>query len=280
MSNKHLLSLVFFTFLFFLFTSCGVLLDDAKFRGVWHLTEANFYQYSEEFNSYLKVTGIEDLSPDTEAPIMSSFFGVKASGIVMRINTNKTWTVGTSTSEPNTIITDGDPGKWEIDTYNNTVTLTCPKGDQDTTVDQLWKDSNTVTNAWPMTTNNKFDFYIKASDFGRPYFEFEIAEKPVPDRIEKQRLEDYLSDKVDLKFNNDDITFSEFCFKWYVLDKNGEYYYLTNSISSDDKMKLYKILSITGEDAYKDRTKFESKMTTKRFYAMEGIFKRDGYQDK
>ena len=85
-----------------LFTSCGVLLDDAKFRGLWHLTDVKFYQYNEDFNSYLAIEGIGpntknktngDTSPDTNAPLMSNFFGVTMTNITMTINTNKTWTL-------------------------------------------------------------------------------------------------------------------------------------------------------------------------------------------
>ena len=281
-----------FIILSLLFTSCGVLLDDAKFRGLWHLTDVKFYQYSEDFNSYLAIEGIgpnnkninnSDLSADKNAPLISNFFGVKMREITMTINTNKTWTAKGNIigrTDYTDIIGDSDSGTWEIDTYNNTVTITCPKGDADSTVDQLWSDKHQITNAWPMTSNNKFILYVKATDLGREYFEFEIMEKPVPDRIEKQRLDDYLSDKSDLKFNNDDTNFDKFCYQWYTLDNAGEYYYLKNNISPDDKMRLYKILSITEEDAYKERIPFQSGTTTKRFYAMEGTFKRDGYQDK
>ncbi|MBP5705680.1 MAG: hypothetical protein J6W76_00225, partial [Spirochaetales bacterium] len=220
-----------------LFTSCGVLLDDAKFRGLWHLTEVRFYQYNEEYNSYLTIEGLDDTTPDTSAPIISNFFGVTMTKITMTINTNKTWTAKgyppNSTAEEQ-IVSDSDSGKWDIDTYNNTITLTCPKGNKDSTADQLWSNNKSVTNAWPMTTNNKFDFYIKASDFGRDYFEFEIAEKPVPDRIEKQRLDEFLETNINHVISDDSgnsVNIKDFCLEWYKLDDNEEYYYLINSIS-------------------------------------------------
>ena len=265
-----------------LFTSCGVLLDDAKFRGLWHLTEVRFYQYNEEYNSYLTIEGLDDTTPDTTAPIISNFFGVKMTNITMTINTNKTWTAKGDRpdwSQPIDIVSDSDSGKWDIDTYNNTITLTCPKGNNDSTTDQLWSNSKSVTNAWPMTTNNKFDFYIKASDFGRDYFEFEIAEKPVPDRIEKQRLDEFLETNINHVISDDSgnsVNIKDFCLQWYKLDDSEEYYYLINSISVNNKYRIYTILTSDTSDF----VKFTYKTTTKRFYAMEGTFKRDGYQDK
>lgn len=255
------------------------------------MTDVKFYQNNEDFDSYLAIEGIgpnnknsdnNDTSPDTNAPLMSNFFGVKMTSITMTININKTWTakgkeIGGSTETD--IVSDSDSGRWEIDTYNNTVTLTCPKG-TDSTTDRLWSHQYSITNSWPMTSNNKFNFYVKASDLGREYFEFEIMEKPVPDRIEKDRLDNFLSDKEDLKFTDMDMSFKLFCMKWYSLDDAGEYYYLKNNISTEDKMLLYKILSITEQSGYTEKIKFEYQPTTKRFYAMEGTFKRDGYQDK
>lgn len=166
-----------------LLISCGVILDPLKIQKAWPLSSVTFYQYNELYDSYKKWPGINDLSPDAYSPIFGDLFGVRLKNISLTFEDNRTgkdrfYIKGYDASGDVAIdiISKDNPGYWEVDTFNNSIILTMPEATTDPTDSlSLWHNGKTLINDWPMSTNDDFDLYIKASDFGLDKFTADLS---------------------------------------------------------------------------------------------------------
>jgi len=185
--NKLLLIL----FLLFFILSCGVIIDQSKLVGKWELSEVNFYIYNEIADSYKKIGGKNDVTPDFTIPIMGNFFFEKKKSITMELLSNNKFTVKgyNSLGVEEDIISALNPGEWVIDNFENSITFKTNKIDSSSS--NLWKRGVSIKNYWPVISNTAFKIYVKAIDFNLNNFIFDLSE----DKIEVYSMEAFFKKK-------------------------------------------------------------------------------------
>lgn len=175
--KKIILIILLLCVIFFL--SCGVILDQLKLVGKWELYEVNFYVYNEITDSYKKISGINDLTPDNFSPIMGSFFFEKKNKITMELLNNNKFVVkgyNVSSAEED-IISLLDPGEWTVNIFENSITFKVNPIDKNSS--NLWKRGVVIKNYWPFISNTVFKIYVKANDFNQKRFIFDLSEDKI-----------------------------------------------------------------------------------------------------
>ena len=265
MRSKFLIAIVLLLTTLF---SCGVILDSLKIKGVWHLESVTFYKYNEIYDSYKSFDGRNDLTPDMYNPIMGNFFGVKMTDITLTLNDNNSFTIKGKKSDGQSyeVFDSAKSGDWKIDEYNNSLVLECPNYDStaDLTDDTFWKKGYTITNSWVMSSNSKFDLYVKASDFGMDHFTFKLSEHKVPKKIRKNKFESELL--MLFKVNGTEWNLFK---NNYTLNEDDSYYILNSNTTTENMSKIYKALT---------EKNYNFELIDDYFYSMEAFFVKDGYQ--
>ena len=173
MKAKFVLIVIIVIIIFFL--SCGVIIDSSKLIGKWNLSEVNFYVYNETVDSYKKISGKNDLTPDDSTPIIGNFFFEKKKDIVIEFFSNNKFTlkgINSNGTEEN-IIDATKPGEWIVDNFENSITFKVDKIDPNS--QNLWKRGVSIKNYWPVISNTAFKIYVKASDFNIQRFTFDLS---------------------------------------------------------------------------------------------------------
>lgn len=186
----------FFLIIFILITliifSCGVIIDSSKMVGKWELTEVNFYTYNEIADSYKKIIGLNDVTPDAFYPIRGNFFFENKKGITMELLSNNKFTVKgyNSLGIEEDIIDSLNPGEWTVDSFENSITFKTTNIDSNSK--NLWKRGVSIKNYWPVISNTAFKIYVRATDFNLNRFIFDLTEDK---KIEVYSMEAFFTKK-------------------------------------------------------------------------------------
>lgn len=144
--------------------SCGVILDTGKIIGTWELTKAEYFTYNSITDTYLITNGTEDTTPDINQPRLSGFFYTTYPLVTMVFSDSGEFSVTATKDTEKIVIVESISGKWNLDTYNNVLTLSVTSDGTDNY--GIWSTGFKFSNSWPLTTQENMQLYIKADDIG------------------------------------------------------------------------------------------------------------------
>jgi hypothetical protein len=167
--RRHYPVILLFLITLTLLNSCGVLLDPAKFDGVWQLESVSFFVYHEDLDSYEKITGVSDAVPTDTRPINGEFFGI--AGQVTQLSMKSTTGIFSVDAAISDAIT-----RWEVSTYDNSLTMKIT-GSR-TSTNGLWEKGFSMTHYWPLYISaglNYMELSVSAADINQDFITVSLS---------------------------------------------------------------------------------------------------------
>jgi hypothetical protein len=164
----------FLMLLLFVVFSCGTIVDSTKVTNEkWSYIAVEYYTYNSVLDSYNKIDGLDDETPDSEHPINGAFFGSNMKNFYLEFLDNNNLKITYLYGTLETLFLPESNVSWVINNYDNSVTITVLPTDSNS--DNIWLSGFTIKNNWPMSDNSTYELTINATDVGKDHFDIPLS---------------------------------------------------------------------------------------------------------